>query len=70
MDYNRLVIDTLKQSFSEFVSTGEIDDRQISAALNCLNLEYDRMKVDGEDTTTIEALKNDLCYVKYDLFNL
>lgn len=69
MNYNRLVIDTIKQSFSDYVSSGEVDQNLISAAQNSLTLEYDRRKVAGEPTQEIEALKNDLDYIKYDLFN-
>ena len=67
---NRLVIDAIKKAFSQYVSTGEVDANMLSEVQNKLNFELDRLKVDNLPTEEIEALKEDISWVKYDLLEL
>lgn len=67
---NRLVIDTLKESLSEYVSTGSVDKAKIENAQKRLNFELDRRKVSNEPTEELEALRSDISWLKNDLFEL
>lgn len=69
-NFNRLVIDTLKDSLSEYVSTGSVDTAKIENAQKRLNFELDRRKVSNESTKGIEALRSDISWLKNDLFEL
>lgn len=70
IDFNRLVIDTIKQSFSEYVSTGSVDKANIENAQKWLSFELDRRKVSNEPTEEFEALRRDISWLKNDLFEL
>lgn len=70
IDFNRLVIDTIKQSFSEYVSTGEVSAGLITETQKRLNFELDRRKVSNEPTKELEALRGDISWLKNDLFEL
>jgi len=65
---NRIVIDTLKQSLSDYVSTGFVDERSLSDAQLKLNIAIDQRKVDGETYEDLQTLMNDILWVKHDLF--
>lgn len=69
-NFNRLVIDTLKDSLSEYVSTGSVDKAKIENAQKWLNFELDRRKVSNEPTKELEALRGDISWLKNDLFEL
>ncbi len=69
-NFNRLVIDTIKQSFSDFVATGEVNTENINDAQKRLSFEFDRRKVSNEPTDEIEALRSDISWLKNDLFAL
>lgn len=44
-NYSRYVIDLLKQSFSDYIATGEVDAERLTEAQKRLSLELDRRKV-------------------------
>lgn len=44
-NYSRYVIDLLKQSFSDYIATGEVDAERLTEAQKRLSLELDRCKV-------------------------
>lgn len=68
MDFNRLVINVIKQSFSDYVSTGHVEKRPILDVINNLNIEIDQLTVENKSTKDIIELKSDLEYILYDLF--
>lgn len=68
-NYNRLVIDVLKQALSDYVASGEIDVEQVKNAILRLEFEIDRRIVARESTEELEALRNDLFWLKCDLFD-
>lgn len=70
IDFNRLVIDTIKQSFSDFVATGEMNAENINDVQKRLSFELDRRKVSNEPTEEIKALRGDILWLKNDLFAL
>lgn len=67
MDYNRLVIDLLKKSFSDYIATGEVDVDLIKEAQNKLSFELDRCKASNLPSEEIEALYRDVMWLKCDL---
>lgn len=69
-NFNRLVIDTLKESLSEYISTRSVDKTKIENAQKRLSFELDRCKVSNESTEEIEALRGDISWLKNDLFAL
>lgn len=68
-NYSRLVIDVLKQALSDYVASGEIDAEQVKNAILRLEFEIDRRIVTRESTEELEALRNDLFWLKCDLFD-
>ena len=69
MDYNRLVIDTVKQALISYVSTGALPTGEINKAILSLEIGIDNA-TENKDTTDLVTLKSDLedikrvCYEK------
>lgn len=70
MDYNRLVIDTVKQALISYVSTGALPTCEINKAILSLEIGIDNATTENKDTTDLVTLKSDLedikrvCYEK------
>lgn len=67
MDYNRLVIDLFKKSFATYVATGKKDDVALSDGITTLSKAIDRAVIAGEDTSSLERLKSDLQYIRFQI---
>lgn len=68
--YYRLVIDSLKMSLSDYVSSGNIDREMLDETLRRLSSELDRRVVNRLPIDEIEALREDISWVKNDLLFL
>lgn len=70
MNYNRLVIDTVKQALVSYVSTGTLPTDEINKAILSLEIGIDNATTENKDTTDLVTLKSDLedikrvCYEK------
>lgn len=64
MDYNRLVIDTIKQAFMSYVSTGILPTDEINKVILCIEIGIDNAVTESKDTTYLEGLKVDLEEIK------
>lgn len=64
MDYNRLVIDTIKQAFMSYVSTGILPTDNINKAILYLEIGIDNAVTENKDITDLERLKADLEEIK------
>ena len=70
MDYNRLVIDTVKQALISYVSTGALPTGEINKTILSLEIGIDNATTENKDTTDLVTLKSDLedikrvCYEK------
>lgn len=67
MDYNRLVIDLFKKSLATYVATGNKDDVALSDGITTLSKAIDRAVIAGEDTSSLERLKSDLQYIRFQI---
>lgn len=67
MDYNRLVIDLFKNSLATYVATGDKDDVALSDGITTLSRAIDRAIIAGEDASSLEQLKSDLPYIKFQI---
>lgn len=67
-EFYRLVIDTLKQSLSDYVACGDIDREMISEAARKLEFEADRRVVNNLPIEELSELRNDLYWVTCNLF--
>ena len=65
--YYRLVIDALKLTLSDYVSSGSIDAEMLGETVKQLSYELDRRIVNRVPTEEIEALRADILWVKNDL---
>lgn len=61
--YYRMVIEIYKKSITD----KKIDENAITEAQRELNFAIDKATINNEPTAELEALKNDLAYLKYDL---
>lgn len=66
-DYNRLVIDLYKRCFTDYINGSPVDADAIQEAQRVLNFAIDKAKIGNEPIDTLEALKKDVGYLKYDL---
>lgn len=66
-DYNRLVIDLYKRCFTDYINESPVDADAIQEAQRVLNFAIDKAKIGNKPTDTLEALKKDVGYLKYDL---
>lgn len=64
MDYNRLVIDTIKQALVSYVSTGTLPKDEINKATLSIEIGIDNAITEDKGTATLMALKNDLEDIK------
>lgn len=67
MDYNRYTINLIKNSFATYEATGNKDDVALSDGINMLSKAIDRAVIAGEDTSSLERLKSDLQYVRFQI---
>lgn len=65
--YYRLVIEILKESLSDVMSSGEIDRENALKGLRTLQIEGDRREVVHEPVEELKALQNDLFWLLSDL---
>lgn len=63
----RLVIDTLKECISDLLASGSIDQSRLSTTLLELQKAHDKAVIDVVSHDEIDALINDIKYVKYEL---
>lgn len=64
MDYNKLVIDTIKLALASYVSTGILPIDEINKAILSIEIGIDNAIVENRKTTAMLALKNDLEDIK------
>lgn len=64
MDYNRLVIDTVKQALVSYVSTGTLPTDEINKTILILEIGVDNATTENKDTTDLVALISDLEDIK------
>lgn len=67
MDYNRLVIDLFKNSLALYVATGNKDDVALSDGITTISKAIDRAVIAGEDVSSLERLKSDLQYIRFQI---
>lgn len=65
--YNRMVIEVYKKCLTDQFKGFPIDLDAISNTQRELNAAIDCAKIKNEPTSELEALKNDVGYIKYDL---
>lgn len=63
MDYNRLVIDTIKQAFVSYTS-GILSTDNINKAILNIEIAIDNAITEDKETAALIALKNDLEDIK------
>ena len=69
-NYSRYVIDLLKQSFSDYIATGEVDAERLTEAQKRPSLELDRCNVGNLPCDELEALYGDVMWLKSDLLGI
>lgn len=69
-NYSRYVIDLLKQSFSDYIATGEVNVEMLVKAQKRLSFEIDRCKVGNLPCDELEALYGDVMWLKSDLLGI
>ena len=67
MNYNRLIIDLIKSSFTQYAATGTINEDALADGISQLNRAIDKALISNEDATVLESLKSDLQYIRYEL---
>ena len=67
MDYSRYTIELIKKAFAAYVATGNKDDVAVSDGITTLSKAIDRAVIAGEDTSSLERLKSDLQYVRFQI---
>lgn len=67
---DRIVIDLLKKTLSDYIATGKVDADLINEAQKSLAFEMDRRKVGNLPCDGIEALYSDVTWLKCDLLGL
>lgn len=65
--YYRLVIEALKMTLSDYVSSGYIDRDMLRETYAKLGLELDRRIVNRQPYEEIEALMKDISWTEHDL---
>lgn len=66
-NYNRIVIDLYKKCFTDYVNGSPVDADAIMETQKVLNYAIDKAKISNEPTDQLEALNNDLRYLKYSI---
>ena len=64
MDYNRLVIDTIKQAFMSYVSTGILPTDEINKSILRIEIGVDNAIIENKSANELEILKSDLDDIK------
>ena len=67
MDYNRYTIELIKKAFAAYVATGNKNDVALSDGITTLSKAIDRAVIAGEDTSSLERLKSDLQYIRFQI---
>lgn len=67
MDYHRYTIDLIKKSFAQYIATGHKDDVALSDGITTLSKAIDRAVIAGEDASSLERLKSDLQYIRFQI---
>lgn len=67
MDYNKFVIDLVKKSFAVYTATGYKDDVALSDGITIISKAIDRAIITGEDISSLERLKSDLQYIRFQI---
>lgn len=67
MDYNRLTINLIKNSFAQYVATGTVNETALTDGISQLNKAIDKAIIANEDTSNLEDLKKDLQNIKYEM---
>lgn len=67
MDYSRYIIDLIKSSFAQYVANGTKDDASLSDGITELSKAIDRAIIAGEDVSSLERLKSDLQYIRFQI---
>lgn len=65
--YNRLVIDLYKRCFTDYVNRSPVNVNSIQEAQRVLNSAIDKAKINNEPFDSLEVLKSDIDYLKYNL---
>lgn len=66
-NFNRLVIDLYRKCFDDFKAGNAIDLKTLIEAQNKLDFAIDHAKVSNLPSDELEALKNDINHLKYEL---
>ncbi len=69
-NYCRYVIDVLKTSLADYVSTGKVNVNQLVEAQKKLAFEIDRRKVGNLPCSELESLYGDVTWLKCDLLGV
>ncbi|MEG1554638.1 MAG: hypothetical protein RR363_06415 [Rikenellaceae bacterium] len=67
VEHQRKVIDLYRKCFDDFKTGGEIDLKTLTEVQNKLNFAIDHAKVSNLPSDELEALKNDINHLKYEL---
>lgn len=67
MNYNRLIIDLIKSSFTQYAATGTINEDALTDGISQLNRAIDKALISNEDASVLESMKSVLQYIRYDL---
>ena len=63
----RLVLDTLKECISDLLASSSLDQSRLSDVLLELQKALDKAVINGEKYTELNALIDDIKYIKYEL---
>lgn len=67
MDYSRYTINLIKSSFVQYVAAGTKNDAALSDGITELSKAIDRAIIAGEDVSSLERLKSDLQYIRFQI---
>lgn len=67
MDYSRYTIELIKKAFAAYVATGNKNNVALSDGITTLSKAIDLAVIAGEDTSSLERLKSDLQYVRFQI---
>lgn len=67
MDYNRIAIDLIKNSFAQYVEIGTVNQSELDNGISLISKAIDKALISNEETTVLENLKSDLQYIRYEL---
>lgn len=66
-NFNRIVIDLYRKCFEDFKAGNKTDIKTLTDAQNRLNFAIDHAKVNNLPSDELEALKDDINHLKYEL---